>query len=335
MTTIIEKPPTRMAIAKYLKTADNLLTYRNWMIEVIKRHAKPGQKVLVVCKKVLTGPDGLKYFPAWEHSDKRWREVNYTTAFGYDLDGINVSVQWWGGPSTGHNAWQDADVVFLFDANWTPRHKVLADMQGLQRQTADKIEMTSLRKQSDQFKDYRLRCRMRDHVQAACRGKLRHWSNLAVFSVAPVESALTQEARSTGSTGLEGLTGVNSTAIASTTPLVIPECSNQLLVCGISDDAWLFENWAEMFPLAPLPIYANHKPMAAKKGYKQDWAERLRSTLAQPNPPDRVSTKWIGEQWGVEWRKVSHHALKALSALASQWRYEPGRGRAPGYFVAV
>ena len=84
MRTVIEKPPTRMHLVKYLSNADNLLTYRNWMIEVIKRHAQPGQKVLVVCKKALTGPEGLKYFPAWEHSDRRWRDANYTTAFGYD-----------------------------------------------------------------------------------------------------------------------------------------------------------------------------------------------------------------------------------------------------------
>jgi hypothetical protein len=306
LSTVIEKPPTRMAIAKYLKTADNLLTYRNWMIDVIKRHAKPGQNVLVVCKKVLTG-HGLKYFPAWDHSDERWRKVNYTTAFGYDLDGINVSVQWWGGPSTGHNAWQDADAVFLFDANWTPRHKVLADMQGLRRQPACEIEMASLRKQTDQFKDYRTRCMMVDHVQAACRGHLRRWTNLAIYTTPGQDSP----------------------------PLVIPECGRQLLVCGISDDAWLFQNWAEMFPLAPLPIYRDHKPVAAKKGgYKQDWAERLRSTLAQPALPERVSTRWIGEQLGAEWRKVSHHALKALPALGAQgWTYEPGRGRAPGFFA--
>src|SRR5262249_36578731 len=145
----------------YLTNADNLLTYRNWMIEIVKRHVQPGQKVLVVCKKALTGPEGFKYFPAWEHSDRRWRDVNYTTAFGYDLDGINVSVQWWGGPSTGHNAWQEADAVFLFDANWMPRHKVLGDMQGLRRQTAGAANSPiaemggSLRRQSDRFRDYK------------------------------------------------------------------------------------------------------------------------------------------------------------------------------------
>jgi hypothetical protein len=90
-----------------------------------------------------------------------------------------------------------------------------------------------------------------------------------------------------------------------------------------------------MFPGAPLPTHTAHKPQGARGGYKQDWAERLRSTLAQPSPPDRVNTRWIGELWGVEWRKVSKEALKALPSLAGRWKYEPGRGRAPSYFVAV
>jgi hypothetical protein len=317
MRTVIEKPPTRQHLAKYLTSADNLLTYRNWMIEVIKRHANPGQRVLVVCKKVLAGPDGLKYFPAWEHSDNRWREVNYTTAFGYDLDGINVSVQWWGGPSTGHNAWQNAHAVFLFDANWTPRHKVLADMQGLRRQAANRIDMTSLRRQSETFKDYRLRCMMRDHVQAACRGRLRRWDTLAVF------------AKDDGS--------APDTADQLTLPpeLIIPQCGEQLLVCGIHDDAWLWENWKEMFPDAPLPAVDISKRAAApaKGSYKKDWAGKLRDLLAQPNLPDRVSTRWIGEQLGRKWSLIRKEALAALPALADRWAYFPGKGSAPAVFI--
>jgi hypothetical protein len=314
MRAVIEKPPTRMHLAKYLTKADNLLSYRNWMIEVIKRHAKPGQKVLVVCKKALID---MKSFPAWDHNSPNWRRVNYQTEFGYDLDGINVSVQWWGGPSTGHNAWQEADAVILFDANWTPRHKVLADMQGLCRVPANSpngpiAEMGSLRKQSDRFRDYKLRCMMAAHVQAACRGNLRRWDHLALF-------------RPRGDT--EG----------NRSPIFVPQCGKQLLVCGLSDDAWLWENWGEMFPGASLPIAINSKEAAAapKGRYKQGWADRLRDLLSQPGVPDTVSTRWIGEQLAKPWREISKRALEALPALAGRWEYVPGKGRAPSLFVRV
>lgn len=307
--TVIEKPPTRQHLAKYLTKADNLVTYRNWMIDVVRRHAQPGQKVLVVCKKVLVD---MKAFPAWEHNSERWRATNYQTDFGFVLplspngddvatDIAYVSVQWWGGPSTGHNAWQDADAVFLFDANWTPRHKVLADIQGLRRQAADKIEMASLRRQSETFKDYRLHCMTRDHVQAACRGHLRRWSNLAVFAAED----------------------------DSLPPIIIPQCGEQLLVCGLQEDAWLFENWTEMFPGAPMPTVAGSpkRAEAPKRGYKKGWADQLRDLLAQPGLPDTVSTRWIGEQLGRKWALIRKEALAALPALnASGWTYVARRG---------
>jgi hypothetical protein len=319
MRAVIEKPPTRMALAKYLTKADNYLTYRNWMVEVIKRHAQPGQKVLVVCKKALVD---MKQFPAWNHSSPNWRQLNYQTEFGYYLDagqptgqpGIAVSVQWWGGPSTGHNAWHEADAVFLFDANWTPRHKVLADMQGLYRMPANTAgspiaEMGSLRKQSDRFKDYKLRCMMAAHVQAACRGNLRRWDYITAFRH-----------------------GDDSQH----PPTFLTTCGKQLLVCGLSDDRWLWENWGEMFPGAPPPVLNSpKKDRVPSAGRYKAWADQLRELLTQPGLPDRVSTRWIGEQWGVEWRKVSQKALTALPALADLWRYAPGRGRSPGCFVRL
>jgi hypothetical protein len=328
MRTVIEKPPTKMHLAKFLTKADNYITYRNWMIDVIKRHAQPGQKVLVVCKKTLVD---MKQFPAWDHDSPNWRRLNYTTDFKYDLplagaeapndpsSGVaHVSVQWWGGPSTGHNAWQEADAVFLFDANWTPRHKVLADMQGLYRVPANTAgapiaEMGSLRKQSDRFRDYKLRCMMAAHVQAACRGNLRRWDYVTL---------LRDRADTEGSEPLKFL----------------PTCGKQLLVCGLSDDQWLWENWGEMFPGAPAPVLNSPNRASAPKGkgggYKQDWAGRLRELLTQPGLPHRISTRWIGEQWGVLWRNVQKQALAALPALETAgWAYQRGRGRAPSVFV--
>lgn len=87
----------------------------------------------------------------------------------------------------------------------------------------------SLRRQSDRFRDYKPRCMMRDHVQAACRGRLRRRDNLAVF------------------------------ANDDSGKLVIPECGRQLLICGIHEDAWCWKNWNEMFPGAPLPAVNGSK----------------------------------------------------------------------------
>ena len=125
---VIETPPTRMTIAKYLGSVRNAKTYAKWLDSLIVKHAQPGQKVLVVCKKVLLGlPDtehAMYAFPTWSEDSAKWGRINYTTEFGYRLDGRHVAVQWWGGPSSGHNAFQEADVVILADAQWEPRHKV-------------------------------------------------------------------------------------------------------------------------------------------------------------------------------------------------------------------
>lgn len=315
LNTIIEKPPTKESLATYLTKADNCLTYRNWMLDVIRGNSEAGSKVLVVCRKALVDK---KYFPAWEREDVRWRKANFTTDFQYDVDGIQVSVQWWGGPSTGHNAWQEADTVYLFDANWTPRYTVLADIQGLNRTPATSgplKEQASLRKTTEQFKDYRTRNMMAAHVQAAARGRLRRWDSLAIYSDGNPDNP---------------------------PAAIVPVCGAQKLVLGISDYRWLLEGWAEMFPGAPAPAvcaenrYRDYLPnvsTTATKGYKKDWDRQLIDVLSQPSLPIKVSTKWIGEQLGTEWRKISGVALKALPALeALGWTYVRGKGRAPSEF---
>src|SRR4029077_17224524 len=154
----------------------------------------------------------------------------------------------------------------------------------------------SLRRQSDRFRDYKLRCMMRDQVQAACRGRLRRWDHLAVY---------VKDAARAATAGPPDLAEVPSEPSGSLAKLIVPECGQQLLVCGIHEDAWLWENWKEMFPGAPLPVASSPKrgEAPAEEGRYKDWAGRLRELLAQPNLPEEVSTQWIGEQWGVKWGK--------------------------------
>jgi hypothetical protein len=219
---VIEAPPTRMAIAKYLGSVRNAKTYAKWLDSLIVKHAQPGQKVLVVCKKMLLGlPDtehAMYAFPTWGEDSAKWARINYTTEFGYTVDARHVAVQWWGGPSAGHNAFQDAEVVILADAQWEPRQKVLADMQGYSRQAptdagspVDEMhKLGGLGAKPRRYEAYKLQAVMASYVQAASRGRLRQWSP-------------------------DGT------------------CGSQKLVCGLYDTAWLLDGWDTMFPGARRP----------------------------------------------------------------------------------
>jgi hypothetical protein len=66
-------------------------------------------------------------------------------------------------------------------------------------------------------------------------------------------------------------------------------------------------------------------------------SHRLVRALSGPNTPSTVSTAWISQQIGVDWRTRSHRLLArpavqlALAALG--WQYRPRPGRKGGMFV--
>jgi hypothetical protein len=325
---VIETPPTRMAIAKYLGNVRNAKTYAKWLDGLIVKHARPGQKVLVVCKKVLLGvpatDKALYAFPTWGEDSPKWERINYTTEFGYEVrvpgaaDPIHVAVQWWGGPSAGHNAFQDAEVVILADAQWEPRHKVLADMQGYSRQAptdagspVDEMhKLGGLGAKPRRYEAYKLQAMMASYVQAASRGRLRRWSP-------------------------DGT------------------CGSQKLVCALYDTAWLLGGWDTMFPGAARPqVVGNALPIAkankAGKGKTGRGSGRsgrrtgpsavtlLTEYLQTPGRPGTVTLDMIEAETAIRWTADRAQIQRAAADIEKRTGYKllrGARGRPPMFEV--
>jgi hypothetical protein len=331
---VVETPPTRTAIAKYLGNMRNARTYAKWLDGLIVKHAQPGQKVLVVCKKALLGvpsPDKALYaFPTWGEDSPKWDRINYTTEFGYKVRvpgspaPIHVAVQWWGGPSTGHNAFQDAEVVILADAQWQPRHTVLADMQGYSRQAptegglerdrgspVDEMhKLGGLGAKPRRYEAYKLQTMMASYVQAASRGRLRQWSP-------------------------------NGT------------CGAQKLVCALYDTAWLLDGWDTMFPGArrpevvgsALPIPKRAQPGKGKTGRGSGRLGRrtgpsavtlLTEYLQTPGRPGTVTLDMIEAETAIRWTADRAQIQKAAADIEKRTGYKllrGARGRPPVFEV--
>ncbi len=202
--TVLVTPPTKGRLSDYLRKHDNAVKYRDWIVGVIKQHVEPGQKALVVCRLDLTEQRG-RYLPNWDRDDGRWSRLQEDpTAFAWDLEGRAVAVTYWGGDNIGNNAWQEADTVLLFDADYKPRRVVLADTQGLLKAhpTAPGTplaEMTSVRRKHAVVDGYAVGGLLRAHKQLALRGRARRFDEHG-------------------------------------------QCGQQKLVCGLSDPSWLLEN---------------------------------------------------------------------------------------------
>jgi hypothetical protein len=86
----------------FLTKKKNREEYAAWMRQVIQEEMEPGQKGLVVCKKVLVDTRNVPGpFP------KNPAATASTTdpVYGWDLGGRQIGVTYWGGPGLGSNAW--------------------------------------------------------------------------------------------------------------------------------------------------------------------------------------------------------------------------------------
>ena len=132
---------TKMRLSEYLKKATNQRAYVKWMVETIKEHMKPGEKGLVICKKVLFDAERV---PNWLEGDPRFKDPeSYTKRYEWDIDGRKLCAVHWG-TGIGSNDWKDANVVFLFDEFHIPRRVVAATVQGLRGQRADEGDLASM-----------------------------------------------------------------------------------------------------------------------------------------------------------------------------------------------
>jgi hypothetical protein len=121
-------PHTKKKLSNYLLPAGNRRAYAAWMVDTIKAHMKPGQKGLVICKKLLYDNENV---PTWPVGDPRYDDKKtFTEQYGWDIDGrLLCAIHW--GTGIGDNTWKEAEVVFLFDEFFIPRRTVIATAQAL------------------------------------------------------------------------------------------------------------------------------------------------------------------------------------------------------------
>jgi hypothetical protein len=166
---------TKKRLSEYLKKATNQRAYVKWMMEIIREHMAPGERGLVICKKVLFDAERV---PQWPDGDPRFKDPeSYTKRYEWDIDGRRLCATHWG-TGIGSNDWKDADVVFLFDEFFLPRRTVVATVQGLNGHRADEgalASMTTLNSKSSTVDIIADGSRLRWTKQMALRGRGRSY----------------------------------------------------------------------------------------------------------------------------------------------------------------
>ena len=167
---------TRKRLSEYLKKAANQRAYVNWMVETIKEHMAPGERGLVVCKKVLFDHERI---PQWPEGDPRFKDdpESYTERYEWEIEGRKLCATHYG-TGIGSNAWKDAEVVFLFDEFYLPRRVAVATVHGLRGHKAnegDLASMTTLNSKAEAVDLIGEGHRLRWTKQMALRGRGRSY----------------------------------------------------------------------------------------------------------------------------------------------------------------
>jgi hypothetical protein len=132
---------TKTRLSEYLKKAVNQRAYVGYMIDIIKQHMQPGERGLVICKKVLFDAERV---PNWPEGDPRFKDAeSYTKRYEWDIEGRKLCATYWG-TGIGSNDWKDADVVFLFDEFYVPRRVSAATVQGLRGHRANEGDLATM-----------------------------------------------------------------------------------------------------------------------------------------------------------------------------------------------
>ena len=133
---------TNKRLKEFLSTATNQRSYVGWMVKTIKEHMAPGERGLVICKKVLVDHERV---PHWPDGDERFKDPDsYTKRYEWDIDGRQLCATNLG-TGIGSNNWKDADVVFLFEEFYIPRRIAAATVQGLREHRADEGDLASMK----------------------------------------------------------------------------------------------------------------------------------------------------------------------------------------------
>ena len=171
---IIQVPQhTTRRLTEYFKKVINRRTYADWIEQTVKEQMKPGEKGPVVCKQALFENQNV---PTWPQGDPRFdKSDSYTQDYEWDVEGRRVRAIHWG-TGIGSNAWQDAEVVLLFDEFFIPRSVAVATTQGYREHRVDQgdfASMKTLTSQSPGVEAISEGHRLRWSEQLALRGRAR------------------------------------------------------------------------------------------------------------------------------------------------------------------
>jgi len=167
---------TKVRLSEYLKTAANQRAYVDWMVATIREHMAPGEKGLVVCKKVLFDQERVPPRPQGT-DDPYSNPESYQQSYAWEIEGRRVCAIHYG-TGIGSNAWQDADVVFLCDEFHIPRRIAVAQLQGLREHTADEGALGAMNTLNNKSKGVDIIAdghRLRWTKQLALRGRGRSY----------------------------------------------------------------------------------------------------------------------------------------------------------------
>jgi len=130
--THIDPTPLRLGRKKHRKISEVVTNakwaqpYADWIMDTVRMHAQPGERVLVVVHKGLLDH---RYVPAFDDFDTP-----------YDLEGRRVCFVNWG-KGIGSNRWKDASSVFLFGEFHKPRRARVATGLGLGEEQATRVSL--------------------------------------------------------------------------------------------------------------------------------------------------------------------------------------------------
>jgi hypothetical protein len=150
------------------------------MVATIREYMAPGERALVICKKLLIDHEAI---PNWGQDDPRFQTPKtYTEDYGWDLDGRHLCVTHWG-TGVGSNAWKDADVVFCFDEFILPKRVAVATTQGYREHRANEGDLGSMKTLSSKTKGVSVISdghALRHIKQLALRGRARFYDENGV-----------------------------------------------------------------------------------------------------------------------------------------------------------
>ena len=173
---------TKKRLSEYLKTAANQRAYVKWVVETITENMAPGEKGLVICKKVLFDNERI---PQWPEGDARFKDPkSYTENYAWDVGGRKLCATHWG-TGVGSNVWRKANAVFLFDEFFIPRRIAVANTQGYRGHKVhegDLGQMKTLNSKADGVDLIADGHALRWTKQLALRGRARFYDGNGVCS---------------------------------------------------------------------------------------------------------------------------------------------------------